>query len=602
MNLLSYLMRLGENARKRLQKLHDSTYARFAVLWVAAFAILESFFFASILEADNYLEVFPSEFIFPTCMHIVTALVITLVVYFVRKPRAIGAKLISVIVLSLLMVNYDARFESIVGILRALLPILPKPDNDKPLLSIIFLLLLFACSRWIGMLVEKLQQKYTQLNSANIFGGVSIIIFVMAFGQCVTIGKLLPTLIRESRAEAAELPTPNQLTASNKPDIYYIVLDRYTNDDVLQNQFDYNNTFTSFLRDNGFTINDTARSNYPYTAMSVASTINAQYTNNIVDSFKNNPVQSRTLYHNLIRQSAVVKAFKDAGYTYNAIGSWYGASSKNPLADQDLIWDHLLTISGKHRRLYGIEDTEFLKSPYFRLAQIPALAKVFHVQERTPVEEVRQQLHYLNELANQPQSGGRFIFAHILVPHEPFFFNGDGSLSTTETIDNEGRPIKQKYLGQVEFINSEMQSLVQTIEKQSDGKAIIAFNADEGPYPDVMNTTSLNPTPSTPDGEGGGTTDMTKWPDGWLKMKYGILQAVKIPGASEEDLMHLSSVNLFRIILNTAINYQLSYLPNCTFGLNLGGEREYNYTDITDRFTPIADPKCQTMQSIPAQN
>ena len=90
---------------------------------------------------------------------------------------------------------------------------------------------------------------------------------------------------------------------------------------------------------------------------------------------------------------------------------------------------------------------------------------------------------------------------------------------------------------------------------------------------------------------------MNTWSEKWLKMKFGILQATYIPKASQQDVQNLSSVNMFRIILNSYLGYNLEYLPNCNFGFNRGDKYEYDYSDITKKLQPNASLKCQQYQS-----
>jgi hypothetical protein len=334
--------------------------------------------------------------------------------------------------------------------------------------------------------------------------------------------------------------------------------------------------------------------------MSVSSTLNAQYTNKLVAPFRDDNVQSRTLYHNLIRQSSVIKALTANGYTYHAIGTGYGATNKAPLASSDHIADRSIKLFGKYKVLRDFEGIELINSPYYRFGKVSDASwwpLKIHNQEQT--QEVQQQLQVLNNLTTKDAPGGRFVFAHILVPHDPFLFNADGSLSTYPTSDSIGRPIKDKYLNQVQFINAQTQQLVDNIQKQSGSKAIIVINADEGAYPNIMNSTFLNPIAAAPGGEGNAVGgDMRTWTDDWLRMKYGVLQAVHIPQATEDDLAHLSSVNIFRIILNRYAGLSLPYLPDCHYALT-DPLRDYIHVDITKRLKGQDNAECKQYESLP---
>lgn len=575
-----------------LQSIIRTKWFKLSALWLLSFTVLESYFFSEIMGNHNYLELFPRELVFPTIMHAATAALITAAVGFLKRPRSFGPKLLMAFLLALLMINYDDRLMAVAGLVRALIPILPKPDSDIPLISALFLTLLFFGVRWIGLFTERLQSKYQQLETVNIVVALFLIVGVIGSSQASGMLRVLPDIATQSKITPAPLTKPTA-SPNDKPDIYYIVLDRYTNNEVLNTQLGFSNSdFTGFLRQNGFTVKENAYSNYPYTAMSVSSTLNASYTADIVKPFVDKKVQSHTLYHNLIYQASVIKALKDAGYEYINIGTWYGATNRAPLASKVYNWDQMLTVFGKNKRLHSLESQEFRASPYYRFTKVSNISWwPASSTEHDPVVDVREQLATLNTLSTESNSGGRFIFAHILTPHDPFYFNADGSLSQTPGVDNNGKNVRQKYLDQIQFINAEMQKIITNVQTQSAGKAIVLLNSDEGAYPQSLEVSFANP---SAEGTGEGSVkdgDMSKWSDDWLKMKYGILQAVRIPNATPEALENLSSVNLFRIVLNSQLGYNLPYLPNCHFALTNGIISEYQYTDITGRFNNN-DPEC----------
>jgi len=64
------------------------------------------------------------------------------------------------------------------------------------------------------------------------------------------------------------------------PDIYYIILDGYSRDDYLLEYFDYDNSpFLTWLTEQGFYVAQCSQSNYAQTRLSLASSLNMDYTN-----------------------------------------------------------------------------------------------------------------------------------------------------------------------------------------------------------------------------------------------------------------------------------------------------------------------------------
>lgn len=580
-------------------------YVKLLALWLASFSVLAGSLLTELLKNVNYLEVFPKELLFPFFMHAVTATIVATVFQIVRRPKRFGAKIIGVIILSLILVDYGSRLAYVSPILKSFLPILPKGPNETAAISLVFFVLLFVIAFIIGRCAELLQRNNTRLDSRSILAGAAVFILAIYLNPFIKLVHIFPNIVKQSKVSSISFETLNGSTQNkDKPDIYYIVFDRYTNNSVLKEQFNYDNSsFTNYLKDRQFTVNENAHSNYPYTAISISSTLNASYTNGLVAPYAGNDVQSATLYHNSIRNSSVVRALKQAGYAYYSIGSGYGASNKAPLADIDYMYELALlkTNDREIKRLRGIELSQFKQSPYYSLLNISGISWwPIRVVEKDEVSYVREQMNNLIGMAESNNSGGRFIFAHILVPHDPFIFNADGSISDNRGVDNNGKPVKKKYTDQVQFINDQVKVMVDKILKRSDGKAVILLNSDEGPYPQMMNSTFNSPAGYDDQTvEGMATKEkMSTWSDDWLSMKFGILQAVHIPAANEKDIQNISSVNLFRIVLNRYAGYGLGYLPDCQYGLTHGKWYTFDYDNITTRFNSEASNTCEDYSTV----
>lgn len=585
-----------------------SRFVKVAVLWLAPFLVLESFYFTEVLKPNNYLEFFPKELWFPTALHIITAVLVALVIYFLPRPRNMAAKLLAALIFGLFLVQYDSRLQLFESVARVFTPILPSAGADMLVISSLLLVLLMALSLGLGLLAEKflarLRKRRPELTTGNIMAGLFVLLGVMFMSQVTQLVKILPPMFREVATVAPLLPKPEgglKQPEHGKPDIYYLVFDRYASGEVLREQFSFSNdAFTNGLRSQGFYVDDNAYSNYPYTTMSVASTLNGIYTNDIVEPFKDEEIQSRTLFHNLIGQASVIKALKEAGYTYHHIGSVYGATSRAPLSDQAATYGSTITVFDKQKNMFGLEQSQFRQSPYYRLAGAGSVPWwPINIKENDPVGVIRNQLEALNNLAvTTSPEGGRFVFAHILSPHDPYLFNADGSIAISQDAGISDKLVKDKYLGQLQFMNTQINSLVQSILERSQGKAIILINSDEGPYPDSMNNTVIRtPELSAFFNSGGFKGDMRRWPDEMLKMKYSILQAVHIPAAEPDDYLNMSSVNMFRVVLNRYLGYELPYLPECHIGLNQGNDMEYRQIDLTAKLTGQPEAACRQYQN-----
>lgn len=571
-------------------------FAHLLVLWALSYMVLSAYFFSEVLNASNTVEVFPREFAFPLLLHAVTALLVAGVMHLLPRPRTFGPKAVAVVVATLFLVNYDERLTAVAPIIKPLLPILPA--DPLPVVSLLFLTLLCAIAVGIGMLLELAKRRWENVTSTNVLGLACMVVGVLFAGQAMNVLRVTQDTRPESRhvptAELAQAATMQPITPDSKPDIYYIVLDRYTNNTVLKNQFGFDNApFLDGLRAKGFSVNDNALSAYPYTAPSVASTLNMSYNNDDVRAFKDRTVQSATLFHNMAEQSQAVKLLQSRGYAYHSVGAAYGASYEAPLTDYNYACDRKLEIAGKAKCLRGIEALQWEKSIFYRFANVGVKGWPVHYAETHEVEYVRSQVQTLHDLANSQKQGGRFIFAHLLVPHDPFYFKADGSQSIYTGVDNVGMPVKQKYLQQLQFINTQMDEIIGEIQRNSGGNAVIMLVSDEGPYPASMNQTFLKPAGWDTVGDIISTSDMTKWTPEDLWMKFGILEAYYIPQATADDFAAISPPNAFRVVLDRYFGYSFPYLPKCQMGLPEGRKDVYRFKDISELMTGATDAACK---------
>ncbi len=508
-----------------------------------------------------------------------------------RKDRLLGY--VAAIFATLLVTNrYEDRLHTLLPILRSLNPLMALASDA--LYSLIFFLVIIALSYWVGHLASRFVTK-KKWDVTRLSQVITIIVgFTFVF-------QLLPTIQTVTIAWSQFFYRPPaftseaKVTAKGRPDIYYIVLDRYTNQSVLTEQLHFDNTdFLNFLKDNQFTIDSQAHSAYPYTTMSIASTLNANYLTGLINKFASASAQTLTPYHLAIRYAGVIKELKKLGYQYYHLGSWYDATSQAPLADQNYQLDGRLTVFGHFFFQGDFAKNEITQSlfwhwlnPGLRLGQFNILT--YNLQKWDAMS--LYQLESLKELARQP-ADGRFIFTHILVPHDPYFFNADGSRSQNADTNNVGKPIKQKYTDQVQFINGQMKALISEINARSQGRAIIVLQADEGPYPMQLNGNNFN-IASVSDNIV--NKSMINWSDQDLRMKFGTLAAYRVPGATPAELEQAGdAVNIFRLIFNTLFGDRQPYLPRCAYAYPDGRVQPFMYTEITERLTGQANSACPT--------
>jgi hypothetical protein len=449
----------------------------------------------------------------------------------------------------------------------------------------------------LGKLIFKLINKALEEKKWKMIEWAKVLYIIIGIAFLIQFYSTVKTLIIEWPQffyKPPKLQIQTLVGTAGKPDIYYIVLDRYTSSQVLQSQFNFDNSdFTNYLQKNGFSINNNAKDNYPYTTMSISSTLNVNYLSDIVNKFSGKSNQTLEPYHEAIRYSSVIEQLKSLGYSYYHLGTWYEASNQAPLADYYYQQEGQLYILNNRITLNGFSKQKLNESIYWQFVNYDFKIKNFHILNYTSQDQMNQTLSNfdtLENLANQ-KAGGRFIFAHILVPHEDYYFNADGSINTNHGSDSVGEPIKQKYLNQVEFVNSQMKSIIDKINQKSSGKSLIILQADEGPYPLQLNS---EVTDFKALGDELNNQDMGKWSTTDLQMKYGILAAYHLPGVSSQEINSgANSVNIFRLIFNKYFDANMPYLPECYYAYPNGRGKAEVYEEISPKLTgAAANPVC----------
>ncbi|HEX3081625.1 MAG TPA: hypothetical protein VHQ86_00040, partial [Candidatus Saccharimonadia bacterium] len=486
--------------------------------------------------------------------------------------------------------SYETWLSGLYGWLQNTLHTPGLGNGAQALVSLVFMVLLAVSAYWLGRLVS-LGAAWLRWPARDVAMGIGAALAATFVFQLVPLAWALvlewPQFFYHPPAITARATT----SPADKPDVYYIVLDRYTSSDVLGQQFGFDNSdFVNFLSSLGYYTNPSAHNNYPYTTMSIASTMDADYLNDIVGSFSTKPEQTVVPFNQTTHESPVAQKFKDLGYKYTLIGNWYETSNSSGLADETYQRTDTMTLFDHPFILNNFPKNFLTQGPFWRFIRgglrIGSF-KLFDMVDYQSVDMTHYELQSLRDVAAKP-SGGRFIFAHILVPHDPYFFNADGSPNPNPDGDSVGKPVKQKYLGQVQFINSQMKDILTQINTASSGKAVVVLQSDEGPYP-----TQLGDDFDGVDEAGEiSNGDMRKWTDASLAMKFGNLAAYHIPAADFSTQADAAdSVNVFRLVFNTYFGTGLPYLPDCYYAYPDGRGRSELFADITPRLTGQPSPE-----------
>lgn len=314
----------------------------------------------------------------------------------------------------------------------------------------------------------------------HILNLVSLILVLFQIGQIASYQIRKSISYKQAQAAISDtLLSPND--PENMPDVYLIVLDMYGREDALNAHYNYDNSeFLSQLEEIGFYVADCARSNYATTALSLASQLNLEYLDVLIDDVN----LESTSY--LIRNSTVRTALEELGYTSIAFVTGFGWAD---VGDSDVYIDKppdpLTYYIDPFEQLF-IEGSLVRPLLDFYISLGLGEIKYFDTVNEMKAQRIRMVLDHLNLI---PQMNGpKFVYAHLLIPHPPHVFNIDGSVNLQA---DEHSDDKFEFEIQLEYLNPQIIEIVKRIINQSGPSPIIILEGDHGLF-DFQRTSILN--------------------------------------------------------------------------------------------------------------
>lgn len=280
--------------------------------------------------------------------------------------------------------------------------------------------------------------------------------------------------LRQERDLRALVPPPSvpndRAKSGDLPNIYLIILDKYTGTEVLSQNFGFDNSeFEAFLRDRGFVVPKHSRANYPQTQLALASMLNLDYIHNLPPQFH---------LYDLIENNRLAGFLKLQGYRFVFFPTPFKFTHQNRNADLQLpspkevrgefgaVWQQTtmlpeLLSAGcallgcqADRLRYAAETADFMDWKFERLKDL---------------------------------SGGEvptFALAHLSLPHEPYLYHADCThrapywpLAAGMLGDEEAT---KGYLDQISCANRKVAALIDSILTRSRHPPVILIQADHG--------------------------------------------------------------------------------------------------------------------------
>ena len=321
---------------------------------------------------------------------------------------------------------------------------------------------------------------------------------------------------------------------STPPDIYYIILDSYSRGDNLESTYRLDvSDFLGQLEGLGFTVIPCSQSNYAFTGMSLASSLNMDYLEGFTDVYSPGKSAAFGVSAPFIKHSLVRRVLESLGYRTVAFESGWEFSQ---VTDADVYLAPPNEAENGKSWLARRNDFERLELSTTAAVLLPELSAYQAMRSQTlngavsayakprQRERVLFALSALRELPAEP--GPKFVFAHIVSPHYPFVLGPNG-----EAIDDRQDTDPQGYVDQILYLNKRLIPILRALINESSVPPVILLQGDHGTR--------------------------------GLEQKTKILSAYFLPENGRQMLYpRISPVNSFRVVLNSVFDAHLDLLPD----------------------------------------
>ncbi len=321
---------------------------------------------------------------------------------------------------------------------------------------------------------------------------------------------------------------PGKVPDSSKPDIYFLVFDEYTNNEALKKIWNFNNdTIMNWLAQKGFYVPARASANYDFTPYSISSTFNMNW----LDEKKGQDAWSgrNVLQANQsMSDNELFCILKKEKYNIQFL-----APFRNSIQDDGLgaYFDYLPEGQIFRQTLFGSLMKDISWNFRSKGQELSAMKK--NAEESAALNQ--KLIGLIKRTADSSSTSiPKFVYGHFMITHEPHLFDSEGRIE----LKNLDSPAFNTYTKQLTYANMVIRGLVDFLLSHNKKNTIIIIEGDHG---------------------------FRRLPKALDAFRFPNLMAISFPGMPDADLPSaISSVNLFRLILNHSFQQHLPLLPDST--------------------------------------
>ena len=320
--------------------------------------------------------------------------------------------------------------------------------------------------------------------------------------------------------------------------IFWMVFDAYGRDDVLKQEFNFDNSsFLSDLENRGFSIYGDAISNSSGTIFVLPAIMELENFGTLDRNSLHALIDRKSMMHWRFEESALVSILSQIGYRGVEL-----SSERSP----QLISKPFPMFYYEKTGLSALHPSMQLWRKYTRFGLI----------------------ENMEETATQAINNDVVVFSYNLPPHPPYYFDEYGTfldppiLRPVQKIRPNRYAQKEKYISQLKFVNSQILTTVDKIIANAKVDPLIIVMSDHGPASNG-NEAAIQMEPE----------------ERWFNERIPILKAVRIPESCDISEFDKSSNswNTFNVVLNGCFNASLPIHSDDVWVTDHNGELNLHY-------------------------
>lgn len=364
---------------------------------------------------------------------------------------------------------------------------------------------------YIGWLVAKIKTDIvSKLNSVFLIMFSFLVVYNGV--RAVLLLQQISAYMSDKQFTSMQATTDLKITGE-RPDVYYLLFDEAASFKVATDYFKIPEAASTmeYLEDNGFFVAQSSHGSSIYTLHELASRMN----------FLNYPVDEKNYssYDQAIKVNQVVTTFKEQGYEVIAFDQRRSKFSGFSEFPADILVESPSKLQGKG----------FVFLDDFKMMVLEKTLIGPWLNPDPAIQDHRNMLLSTVENVTKTGNSPKFVFTHLMIPHEPFAFDASGAVLPPSV----GYRNWQNYARNYQFFLVILREITENILNATNGSAVIVLQSDHG---------ARNLTDQAYSG------NFENYPK---EYKTSIVNAFYLPGCENPPLTDdMDPINTFPIIFN----------------------------------------------------